>query len=59
MRKKTIRAIKALWDHLNSPIETYHPQMNFIPPIVYRVILYSLSIYIIAMMILKGCVAWF
>ena len=51
MKEKLIKAAKAFYDHLNEPLEKTHPQIEFIPPILFRVIFYAVVIGIVISLI--------
>ena len=44
LKEKLTRVIQRLFDHLNEPLERTHPQIEFIPPILFRLIFYAIAI---------------
>ena len=47
MKRKLIKAAKDFYDHLNEPLEQTHPQVEFIPPMLFKLVFYALVIGIV------------
>mgnify|MGYP006432988741 CR=1 FL=1 len=54
LKEKLTKAIQRLFDHLNEPLEQTHPQIEFIPPMLFRLVFYALVIGIVIGLIGKA-----
>ena len=53
MKRKLIKAAKDFYDHLNEPLKKTHPQIEFIPPVLFRLMLYGFVITVVIGIISK------
>ena len=54
LKEKLIRAIQRLFEHLNEPLERTHPQIEFIPPMLFRLVFYAVVIAVVIGLISKA-----
>ena len=54
MKRKLIQAFRAFVEHLNEPLDSTHPQIEFIPPMLFKLVFYAVAIAVVIGLISKA-----